>query len=144
MTTADIEAFFAGRAEAQESKDIDRLMKHYAPEIVYYDVVPPLRFTGHEEVRRNFQRWFDGYEGDITLETHDRTLVIDGDVAFVNMLHLDSGTRTGGVQSSIWVRETSCLRRVDGDWLITHEHVSIPINPETFQVWLATDKDQAA
>ncbi|WAL68396.1 nuclear transport factor 2 family protein [Amycolatopsis cynarae] len=146
MTTHDSEvrAFLERRIDAMQSKDIDRLMEHYAPGIVYYDVVPPLRFTGTEEVRRNFIRWFDGYDGPITLETHDMTVVANGDVAFANMLHLDSGNREGGLQSSIWVRETVCLRRSNGEWLITHEHVSIPFNPENLQVWLPTEKDQTA
>ncbi|WP_107656593.1 YybH family protein [Nocardia suismassiliense] len=146
MTTNDseLETFFATRAEAQQSKNIDRLMEHYDPDIVYYDVVPPLRFAGHDEVRRNFLRWFDGYEGPISLQTHDRTVRTSGDVAFANMLHLDSGTRKGGLQASIWVRETVCLHRSNGGWLITHEHISIPINPENLQVWFAADKDQPA
>ncbi|MGW2645987.1 YybH family protein [Streptomyces sp. NPDC001393] len=146
MTTneADIRALLERRTGAQQSKDIDKLMEHYAPDIVYYDVVPPLRFAGTEEVRRNFLRWFDGYDGPISLETHELTIVVDGDAAFANMLHLDTGERKGGLQASIWVRETVCMRRSTGTWLITHEHVSIPINPANLQAWLAKDKEQPA
>lgn len=146
MTTNDSEvrAFLENRTDAQKSKNIDRLMSFYSSEIVYYDVVPPLRFTGTEEVRRNFVRWFDDYDGPIGLETHDLAIVTSGDVAFANMLHLDSGKRKGGFQASIWIRETVCLRRSNGKWLITHEHISIPFNPANFQVWLASDKDQPA
>ncbi|WP_433564620.1 YybH family protein [Nocardia sp. CA-151230] len=146
MTTHDSElkAFLESRAEAQQSKDIDRLMRHYDSGIVYYDAVPPLQFSGTEQVRRNFQRWFDGYEGPISLQNHDLTLATSGELAFANMLHLDTGTRTNGLQSSIWVRETVCLRLSDVGWLITHEHVSIPINPENLQAWLPSEKDQAA
>ncbi|MFC9964242.1 hypothetical protein ACFVH4_08345 [Nocardia ignorata] len=28
------------------------------------------------------------------------------------------------------MRETVCLRRVDGRWVITHEHISIPMKPQ--------------
>ncbi|WP_067983546.1 YybH family protein [Nocardia caishijiensis] len=91
-------------------------------DIVYYDAVAPLRFSGTEEARANFLRWFDGYDGPIELETHELTIAVDGDVAFANMLHLDSGKHKGGIELSIWVRETVCLRRVDGRWAITHEH----------------------
>ncbi|WP_281412362.1 hypothetical protein [Rhizobium laguerreae] len=34
-------------------------MSLYSPEIVYFDVVPPLRFIGSEAVRSNFVRWFN-------------------------------------------------------------------------------------
>ncbi|MFF7813457.1 YybH family protein [Streptomyces sp. NPDC007945] len=148
MTTtseSEIRALLASRADAQQSKDIDRLMSFYAPDAVYYDVVPPLRFTGTEEIRRNFLRWFDGYVGGISLETHDLTLTAGGDTAFAHMLHRDSGERKGGLQGSIWVRESVCLRKAgDGTWSITHEHVSIPIDPATLTVWLPSDKDQLA
>ncbi|MFD0395436.1 hypothetical protein ACFQ3Z_38160 [Streptomyces nogalater] len=40
--------------------------------------------------------------------------------------------------------ETVCLRRSNGAWSITHEHISIPIDPATMRVWLPTDKDQPA
>ncbi len=137
----EIRALLASRTEAQRSKDIDRLMTFYSPDIVYYDAVAPLRFTGTDEVRRNFVRWFDGYDGPVGLETHDLSIVADRDVAFANMLHLDSGKHKGGIELSIWVRETVCLRRSDGQWSITHEHISIPFSPKNFQIWVATEKD---
>ena len=140
----ELKAFLDDRADAQQSKDIDRLMSFYSADIVYYDVVPPLRFSGTDDVRRNFVRWFDGYEGAIDLETHDLTVANGGDVAFANMLHLDSGVRKGGFQQKIWVRETVCLRRANHAWLITHEHISIPFDPATLQIWLAAEKDQPA
>ncbi|MEU8898722.1 nuclear transport factor 2 family protein [Nocardia sp. NPDC048505] len=129
------------RTEAQRSKDIDRLMSFYSPAVVYFDAVAPLRFTGTEELRANFVRWFDGYVGPIGLETHDLTIDVAGDVAFASMLHLDSGKRRGGIELPIWVRETVCLRRSAAGWSITHEHISIPINPANFQVWFASGKD---
>ncbi|WP_051022644.1 YybH family protein [Nocardia pneumoniae] len=141
---SQIRAFLEERTEAQRSKDIDRLMSFYSPDIVYYDAVAPLRFTGTDEVRRNFVRWFDGYIGPIGLETHDLTIVTAEDAAFANMLHLDSGKRRGGIELPIWVRETVCLRRSDDTWAITHEHISIPINPANFQVWFASEKDAPA
>ncbi|MFE1269965.1 YybH family protein [Streptomyces sp. NPDC058758] len=144
MTTreSEIRTLLERRADAQQSKDIDRLMSFYAPDAVYYDAVPPLRFTGTDEIRRNFLRWFDGYVGPLTLATHDLTLETGEDTAFAHMLHLDSGERRGGLQASIWVRESVCFRRTDGVWAITHEHVSIPIDPSTLSVWLPSDRDQ--
>ncbi|MGW5686460.1 YybH family protein [Nonomuraea sp. NPDC003754] len=137
MTSNDSEVreFLDSRVEACRTKDIDRLMSHYSPDIVYYDVVPPLQFAGSDEVRGNFVRWFDEYDGPIGLETHELTVAASGDVAFAHMLHLDSGTRKNGLQSAIWVRSTVCLRRSRGQWLITHEHISVPINPQNLQAW---------
>ncbi|MEV4110920.1 nuclear transport factor 2 family protein [Nonomuraea sp. NPDC049695] len=137
MTSHDSEvrALLDSRVDACQTKDIDRLMSHYSSDIVYYDAVPPLQFAGADEVRGNFVRWFDEYDGPISLETHDVTIATSGDVAFAHMLHLDSGTRKNGLQSAIWVRSTVCLRRTHGKWLITHEHISVPINPQNLHAW---------
>ncbi|MFI6793310.1 YybH family protein [Nonomuraea sp. NPDC050383] len=132
---AEVAAFLSSRVDACQQKDIDRLMSHYSSDIVYYDAVPPLQFAGPEEVRRNFLRWFDGYDGPIGLETHDVKIATSADVAFAHMLHLDSGTRKDGLQSAVWVRSTVCCRRSNGKWSITHEHISMPINPENLQAW---------
>jgi ketosteroid isomerase-like protein len=31
----------------------------------------------------------------------------------------------------MWVRATLCLRRIDGKWMIAHEHQSVPFDVET-------------
>ena len=123
---SDIRALLDRRVDACQTKDIDRLMALYSSDIVYFDVVPPLQFTGADEVRRNFMRWFDEYDGPIGLETHDLNIATSGDVAFAHMLHLDSGNRKNGPDDAVWVRSTVCCRLEGDDWLITHEHISMP------------------
>lgn len=123
---SEVRALLDSRVDACRAKDIDRLMSLYSSDIVYYDVVPPLQFTGAADVRRNFMRWFDQYEGPIGLETHELSIAADGDVAFAHMLHLDSGTRNNGLEGAIWIRSTVCCRQSAGKWLITHEHISMP------------------
>ena len=129
---AEVMAVLDRRVEACRAKDIDRLMSLYSPGIVYFDVIPPHRFTGAGEVRRNFLRWFDEYLGDIELGTQELHVAVSGDVAFAHMLHPDSGTRRSGRNEVVRVRSTVCLQRIDDQWLITHEHISLPINPENW------------
>ncbi|MFI7061214.1 YybH family protein [Kribbella sp. NPDC050124] len=124
-----IDELLERRVEACRAKDIDGLMSLYADDIVYYDVIAPLQFIGADEVRRNFVRWFDEYDGPIGLETQDQRVAVSGDVAFAHMLHLDSGTRRNGLELAVWVHSTVCLRRTANHWQITHEHISIPHDP---------------
>lgn len=123
---SELKALLDSRVDACQAKDIDRLMALYSPGIVYYDVVPPLQFVGSADVRRNFIRWFDQYDGPIGLETHDLDIAVSADAAFAHMLHLDSGTRNSGPEGAVWLRSTVCCQRTDGKWLITHEHISMP------------------
>ena len=31
-----------------------------------------------------------------------------------------------GNEVGFWVRWTACFRKIDGNWLIVHDHVSVP------------------
>src|SRR5262245_41854109 len=125
---SDIRALLDSRVAACRAKDIDQLMSLYAPDSIYFDVPPPLQFTGWDAIRRNFVRWFDAYDGPINLRTRDEHLAVSGDVAFAHMLHQNSGTRKNGVRAEVWVRSTVCCQRINDTWLITHEHISLPID----------------
>jgi len=127
-TTSEVKTLLESREEACRAKDLDRLMSLYSPDSTYFDVVPPLQFAGTAAIRRNFQRWFDEYEGPIGLATRDLDVSASGDVAFVHMLHRDSGTMKNGQARAIWVRSTVCCQRSNGKWLITHEHISVPVD----------------
>jgi ketosteroid isomerase-like protein len=132
VAQTEVMAILDERVEACRAKDVNRLMALHSPDIVYFDIIPPHRFIGTDDIRRNFLRWFDEYQGDIGLETHDLRVAVSGNVAFAHMLHPDSGTRRSGRDEVVWVRSTVCLQRIDDHWLITHEHISFPINPESW------------
>jgi ketosteroid isomerase-like protein len=114
-------------SESLRAKDVDRLLSHYAPEVVYFDVVPPLRHIGAVAVRKNFERWFGGWTGPIGAEVRELSVLGSGDVAVAHMLHRTSGTLKDGRKVGYWVRVTVGCRRADR-WLITHEHVSLPVD----------------
>lgn len=99
------------------------------PDVVSYDIVPPLAFTGWQHYQNAWIAAFDGFDGPITLEPHDVTVVVDGDLAYAHCLNHFRATATaatGGGQSDYWFRWTACLRRRDGEWRITHDHASLP------------------
>jgi ketosteroid isomerase-like protein len=45
------------------------------------------------------------------------------------MLIRASGTLRNGQEVGYWVRTTDGCRRFEDEWLIEHEHVSLPIDP---------------
>jgi uncharacterized protein (TIGR02246 family) len=128
---SEVKALLDRWSEACRVKNIDRLMALYAPDITYFDIVPPLQFKGIDAVRRNFLRWFESWASPIGMETRDLTIMVSEDVAVTHMLHQASGTMKNGQEVSYWVRATVCCKRSNQTWLITHEHISLPINPAT-------------
>jgi ketosteroid isomerase-like protein len=103
-------------------------MALYAPDIVYFDVVPPLQYRGIAAVRQNFLRWFESYKGPIGQDIRDLHVVASADSAFASMLIRASGTLQNGREVSYWVRATVSCQRSDQGWLIVHEHVSVPVD----------------
>jgi ketosteroid isomerase-like protein len=133
---SELRALFDRRSEAMRAKDIDRLMLLFAPEIVYFDVVPPLRYAGSEALRNRFLHWFEGWKGPIGMQTRELNILAGEDVAAADMLIRASGTRANGREVGYWVRTSNGCRREKDRWLITHEHVSLPVDFESGRVAL--------
>jgi ketosteroid isomerase-like protein len=125
---SEVRSLLDSWSEAIRTKDIDRLMSLYSPDIVYFDVVPPLQYVGSAALRRDFLRWFDGWKGPIGVEIRDLNILASGDIAVAYMLHRTSGILRDGREVGYWVRATVCCHRSDRGWLIAHEHVSLPVD----------------
>ena len=116
---------------ALQVKDIDKIMSLYSPEVVTFDVVPPLQYAGSEAYGKSFRRMFDAFRGVIAFETRDLSIAVGAGVAFSHSLVRTCGTMKSGRETDRWLRRTVCLRKISGKWLITHEHVSVPVNLES-------------
>ena len=118
-------------ANAFRSKDIDIVMSAFAPEVVSFDVVPPLAYTGREAYRKQWEKLFRSYQGPIEYEIHDLSITAEHDAAFSHSLNRIRGTLKNGHRTDFCLRMTACWRRIDGQWLIEHEHVSVPVDLES-------------
>jgi ketosteroid isomerase-like protein len=128
---SEVRALLGDRSEAIRKKDIDRLMSFYSPDIVYFDLVPGLQYTGSAVLRPRFLQWFDGFNGSIGQKFRDLDILASGDIAVAYMLIRASGTLKTGSRCGYWIRATSCCQRSNHRWLITHEHVSLPVDFES-------------
>jgi uncharacterized protein (TIGR02246 family) len=108
------------------AKDLDAVMSHYAPDVLLFDLVPPLQYAGGDAYRKNWAEWFATWRGHIGYEIQNLSIIAGDDVAFRHSLNRISGTRTSGEETDVWVRMTACYRQINGKWLIMHEHVSVP------------------
>jgi uncharacterized protein (TIGR02246 family) len=135
---AEIRESIDAWAQALRAKDIDALMAHYAPDMVTFDLMP-LQLQGADVYRKNFEAWFASVQGPIDLEIRDLRITMRDDVAFCHYLGHVRSTRKTGEKTDYWVRVTAGLQRINGRWMATHEHVSMPfINRETLQTALAS------
>lgn len=118
---------------ALHAKDLDALMALYAPDTVTFDLMPPSQVQGASRYRKNFERWFAVMPGPIGYELHDLRIVMSDDVAFCHGLGRVRGTRANAEKADYWVRVTVGLQKRDGQWMMIHDHVSMPLNMETMK-----------
>ncbi len=117
--------------EAIRSMDLEGVKPIYAPDIVSFDVGPPLQHVGAEAKWRNWVDAFTVFQRPLSYEIRNLTITLDGDVAFGHSLNRLSGTLKNGNRSGFWVRATFCFRKIDGNWLIVHDHASVPLDLES-------------
>jgi len=92
--------------KAIRAKDIDRVPSFYAPELVSFDLTPPLRYFGTDGKRHAWQEAFAAIGGPIAYEVHDLNVTTNGDLAFVHSLNHISTPTSGSVD--MWLRWTAC------------------------------------
>ncbi len=129
----EIRALLDRWAKAFEARDIDLIMSNYASgdAVVAYDIAPPLQYKGKEAYRKDYQEFLAQYDGPIHVEYRDMRVLSSGDVGFVHALERFTGKLKGGQPSDMWLRYTGGLRKIDGRWLIVHDHVSVPTDFES-------------
>ena len=123
-----IRALIDDRAEAVRAKDVNGAMSNIAPEILSFDVVNPLLNIGSDASRKRAEEWFTSFEGPIGFETRDLSITAGVDVAFSHGLSHVSATTKDGTQLDMWWRTTLCFRKTDGNWIVAHEHNSVPFD----------------
>jgi len=125
---AAIEELIHRHVAAIRAKDIDAVMSSFAPEVVSFDLGPPLQHGGGEPFVRHWQELFHAYQGAIDYDISDLSITVGEEVAFSRSLNRTSGTIGNGKRSERWLRWTACYRKIGGRWLIVHEHVSVPVD----------------
>jgi ketosteroid isomerase-like protein len=125
---ADVRQRIGMLAQSIRAMDLEGVMSNYAPDIVSFDVQPPLRQVGAAGKRKNWVEAFAVFQPPLDYEIRDLTIAVSGDVAFAYSINRLSGSLSDGTRSGIWVRATLCLRKIEGSWLIEHDHASVPLD----------------
>jgi ketosteroid isomerase-like protein len=133
---AQIRALIEDRVKAVRARDIDGATAHIAPHILSFDVVNPLQYVGSDASRKRAEEWFSSFQGPIGHEIRDLSITTGDDVAFSHSLNRLIGTKTDGKKIDMYWRATVCYRKIDGKWMVTHEHNSVPFDPESGQASL--------
>ena len=128
---AQIRQMIDGFVEAFRAKDINGVVAIYAPEIVSFDLAPPLQYVGAAAYRKVFQEAMDSFQGQFDFEVRDLNITTGSDVAYSYSFNRMGGTMKNGRKLDLWLRWTACFQKINGKWLIMHEQVSVPVDLES-------------
>ncbi|GHO61614.1 hypothetical protein KSC_005060 [Ktedonobacter sp. SOSP1-52] len=133
---AEIKRVIERGVEAIRAKDLDGVMSMYAPELVSFDIVPPLQYVGTDAYRKQWREVFSSFPGPINYEIVNLSITVGDDVAFAHSFNRLSATMDNGQKVGNWLRWTACFRKIDGKWLIAHMQASVPVDMATGQAVL--------
>jgi uncharacterized protein (TIGR02246 family) len=130
---ADIKALEDRFITAVKAKDVDAIMKVYVPDqtLFVFDVTPPRQYVGAAAYRKDWQQFLDSFNGPITAELTDLDITSDQNLAYSHSIQRVAGTDKQGKKLDLTVRVTDVYKKVNGQWLVTHEHVSVPVDLDT-------------
>lgn len=112
-------------AKAVRAKDIPAILAHHSPDILLFDVPEPLvQSKGIDAYRVSWEQVFYNWYGeDGQFEVTELNVTAGNDVAFCTGIINCSGTDKGE-KVHIKVRLTTGLKKMNNQWIITHEHHS--------------------
>ncbi|MFI1916736.1 YybH family protein [Nocardia sp. NPDC020380] len=117
--------------EALHTKDLEALQCLYSPDVISFDIEPPLQHVGVTAKLKNWSTVFTFFDT-VTYEIRDLTITTGLDIAFAHAFARLTGTLANGTPTpGMWVRATYGLRKIDNIWLISHDQVSVPLDIAT-------------
>jgi ketosteroid isomerase-like protein len=91
---AQIRQIIADTASAICAKDLDRIMAHYAQDVIIFDAIPPFQTKGADEFRRTWEACLPCFPDSFGIEMRDLSLTVSGDLAIAHWLFHFTGMAT--------------------------------------------------
>ena len=125
----EIREVVLARAEQLQAGDVKAMLAHSAPRVVQFSLAPPLVQHVDTSDPGPVEQWLATFEAPPRREVTQLEITTDGDVAFATSIDSMTATPRGMTEPfTLWYRVTLGLRRIDGRWLVTHEHESVPFH----------------
>jgi uncharacterized protein (TIGR02246 family) len=122
-----IRALITRWADAVHAGDLDAVLADHDPDIVMFDVPPPyVGLRGIDAYRDSWPPFFEWQRQGAEFEIVELDVTAGDDVAFAWALLRCGKPEEFAANPDNLLRLTIGLRKVDGRWVVTHEHHSFP------------------
>jgi uncharacterized protein (TIGR02246 family) len=113
-------------ADAVRRKDYTGILRSHAPDFVMFDVPPPFKSIGLDACRKTWDLFFSCSSDPVRFEIREMDVTAGANVAFAFASMRCGGPGSDGKPEALEFRLTVCLKKIDGRWMIAHEHHSVP------------------
>jgi uncharacterized protein (TIGR02246 family) len=124
--TSQIKEIIENWCRAVRNKDIANILAHHAEDIVMFDVPPPFQSKGIEAYKKTWDLFFSSTKEPIVFNFTELEITASDTVAFVHGIGHCVDINPEGKEENIEFRLTMGLSKKNGEWIITHEHHSVP------------------
>jgi uncharacterized protein (TIGR02246 family) len=123
---AAIRAVIESWTAAVRRRDIAGILQNHSADIVMFDVPPPFQSKGIEAYNKSWELFFSWTNDPIPFDVTEMSITAGSNVAFVVATMHCAEPGAEGEHQPLDFRLTVGLRKIDGKWMITHEHHSVP------------------
>jgi ketosteroid isomerase-like protein len=123
-----IKALLQAWAEAVRKHDLPAILAHHDQGMVMFDLPPPLQCKGIAAYEETWGLLFRYHQPGVAFDFEELTVTAGQDVAFaVAIMHCGPNSSANPAEKDGFLfRLTVGLRKIEGEWRITHEHHSLP------------------
>jgi uncharacterized protein (TIGR02246 family) len=111
---------------AVRRKDYEGVLSRHSPNILMFDVPGPFQSEGLEAYRKTWDLFFGWMTAPAPFDLSDIRITAGTEVAFVTANGHCYGPDDSGTPAPLDFRLTMGLRKTAGEWIIEHEHHSVP------------------
>lgn len=113
-------------ARSVRAKDFKGILAYHSSDMLMFDLPGPLESKGIDAYRKTWDLFFSWSDVPVIFDFDEMNVVTGDDVAYVTALMRCTGTEKNGERVSLKFRLTVGLQKVEGQWIVAHEHHSIP------------------
>ena len=115
-------------AKSVRAQEMDGVSAHHTEDIVMFDVPPPVVVKGLEAYRQTWPEFFKWQrDGDGSFDIVSLDITAGDDVAFATALLRCGSKEELKKDDTPRLRLTVGLRKDNGQWRVSHEHHSFPL-----------------
>ncbi len=115
---------------AEFARHPERGLEYYDKDLRFFDIMQPVEYRG-EQFKEHFLALGKQFEGG-KVEFLELEVIAGPDMACATSLQHFAGKTPDGKPYDMTMRVTDFLQKKRDHWIITHEHVSLPLDQATF------------